>query len=726
MGGCTFAGSRLWKLLGITAISAVAVLWPCTALAQDEDELDDDLPPPRMVRVHGTVWEVDGSPAAGRLVRFAPQNWGSPEARTHSDGSYSMEMNLRRPQWVKAWVDGVARSRFLRIAAPEGATEVELDIQLVPPIVMSGTVALPDGRPAANMVLKAEGYATWSTCGVAGWRGGTSRFDLRTDGQGGYSVVLPGGDLTRYQLYISQEGVGSIGPVEIETDVDCPDVRRDLHLTEGGTIEGVVIAAADRSPLAGAYVSFATGHGLRGHAFGRRVETNEEGKFRFAPLPPGGYQLSVDFDEDWEEGSWVGVDEGLWAVLNAEPEWGTVGLAEGETAEVEFRMVKELVVTGRVLGPDGAPLPHAMLEDMKVETDGEGCFVYRIRPRHGPYGKAYLESDISLAPRVQGVGIAVPVRVTFLDAAPQEVEIHIVEPGAVTGRVVYEGTGRPVPGGHVCICPIQPKGPQHPLDDSGRFEVRDMLPGQYNIDAGGPTTGKCVPGPATVTVRSGETVGPIEIEIEQKPSIGGRILGLPAEKERELPHGGWSSFRLECIFAPAGRPERAAHADLDWQPDGSFTAWLLVPPGRYDVVLRGGYSDLKLVSNVIRSVEITESGGATDLEFALSPGVTISGRVLAADGVTPLPSIAVLARPISGDALLLIPQPMSKHEQPAPPGTDTDGDGYFSIGALLPGEYEVAAEWQRDCFGGAHAILVRLAEGEQRNDLEFRAAEDWP
>jgi hypothetical protein len=228
-------------------------------------------------------------------------------------------------------------------------------------------------------------------------------------------------------------------------------------------------------------------------------------------------------------------------------------------------------------------------------------------------------------------------------------------------------------------------------------------------------------------VGPGERVGPVEIEVKPRPSFGGRIEGIPAEKTRKLPRGGWSNFCLQGMVAPAGMPEAVGIAHVDWQPDGSFTAWLPSPRiHRYDVVLWGGHVDLQLVSNVIRNIEITESGGPTHLEFALSPGGAIRGRVVAADGVTPLPNIAVLARPISGDALLLMPRPMSRHDQPAPPGAGSDDEGRFSIGALLPGEYEVVADWERDCFGQVDAIHVRLAEGEQRDDLEFRAAKDWP
>ncbi len=421
------------------------------------------------------------------------------------------------------------------------------------------------------------------------------------------------------------------------------------------------------------------------------------------------------------------VDEGLWAMFEVKPKWGKMEVREGQTTEVEVRMVKELVVTGRVFGPDGSPLRLTALEGMEVETDGEGRFVYGIRPRRAFHGGVYLDENPTLAPRVPGVGMAVPVQVSFPDGAPQTIDIHLVEPGAVTGRVVYEETGRPVPGGDVCICSVHLKGGRHPLDGSGRFEIRDMLPGDYQINVVGRTIAKCGSCPVTVTVGEGETVGPIEIGVRQRPSFSGRISGVPAEKTRALPGGGSGEFRLEGAAAPAGKPQEARVAPVDWQPDGIFTAWPLGPPtARADLVLKGGYPGQRLVSNVIRNVDLATVGAATGLQFELHPGATIGGRVLASDGETPLAHLAVVARPRGGDAMLLVPRGDRKDEQQGPPDAYTDDEGYFSMTGLLAGEYEVTVDWRRECFGYVNPIHVELAEGEQRSGITFRAARDWP
>jgi hypothetical protein len=221
----------------------------------------------------------------------------------------------------------------------------------------------------------------------------------------------------------------------------------------------------------------------------------------------------------------------------------------------------------------------------------------------------------------------------------------------------------------------------------------------------------------------------LTIQVKPRPSFNGRIRAIPEEKTLAPPEGGAGALRLECVVAPAGQPEKAVTAPVDLQPDGSFTAWPSAPPtGRYDVVLKGGYPSPKmpLVSDVIRDVDLAAAGQVIALEFALHPGAAISGRVVAADGVTPLPYVPVVARPASGDGLLLVPHGARKDEQQGPPDAHTDDEGDFFIGGLLPGEYRVTVEWDRDCFGYAEPVAVQLAEGEQRTDLEFRAARDWP
>jgi hypothetical protein len=258
--------------------------------------------------------------------------------------------------------------------------------------------------------------------------------------------------------------------------------------------------------------------------------------------------------------------------------------------------------------------------------------------------------------------------------------------------------------------------------DSGTFEIEDVPPGEYQIRA-------CGAGPRKVAVQAGERVGPIEFTVEPDPlfTLAGHVAGIPAERTRVFPDGGSGDFLLECLAAPAGKQEEARRASVDWRQDGALTIRVHAPPtGRWDVVLKGGFPSLPDVSNVIRDIDPVVSEQPAGLQFELGRGGSISGRVLTADGRTPLPWVRVEARPIRGDALLLMPRGDHPHQEAGPPEAHTDAEGNFSVGGLLSGQYNVSAAWDRQCFGYAPPVHVRLAEGEHRDDVNFRAPRDWP
>ena len=50
---------------------------------------------------------------------------------------------------------------------------------------------------------------------------------------------------------------------------------------------------------------------------------------------------------------------------------------------------------------------------------------------------------------------------------------------AIRGRVLDEATGGPPPSGQVFIS--GKRGPSFPLDEEGRFEIPDLLPGSYQL-----------------------------------------------------------------------------------------------------------------------------------------------------------------------------------------------------------------------------------------------------
>jgi uncharacterized GH25 family protein len=84
-----------------------------------------------------------------------------------------------------------------------------------------------------------------------------------------------------------------------------------------GTIAGQVLAA-DGKPVAGAHVTMQTteGHHLQ------ITDTNDQGRFWFASLPEGQYEVRATFNgqvSEWRQGVWVAPGEQTDVVLHVRP-----------------------------------------------------------------------------------------------------------------------------------------------------------------------------------------------------------------------------------------------------------------------------------------------------------------------------------------------------------------------------------------------------------------------
>ncbi|MGA8767426.1 MAG: carboxypeptidase-like regulatory domain-containing protein [Candidatus Acidiferrales bacterium] len=84
-----------------------------------------------------------------------------------------------------------------------------------------------------------------------------------------------------------------------------------------GTIAGQVLAA-DGKPVVGAHVTAQTGEG---HHL-QTVDTNGQGRFWFASLPEGQYDVRASYEgrvSEWRQGVWVAPGEQTNVVLHLRP-----------------------------------------------------------------------------------------------------------------------------------------------------------------------------------------------------------------------------------------------------------------------------------------------------------------------------------------------------------------------------------------------------------------------
>jgi len=136
------------------------------------------------------------------------------------------------------------------------------------------------------------------------------------------------------------------------------------------TICGTVIASDSGLPLKGARVT------VTGHAMGsdvrssaqskdtgveRIVDTDVDGTFSFPRLPAGVFQVSVESNTR----QYLDVNYGE---RRPGGKAQFIRLADGQRVELRFSLMRPAVITGRVVGPNGAPLTQVRVAAVRYDT----------------------------------------------------------------------------------------------------------------------------------------------------------------------------------------------------------------------------------------------------------------------------------------------------------------------------------------------------------------------
>ena len=260
--------------------------------------------------------------------------------------------------------------------------------KLVTP-VLSGTVYLPDGRPAPHAVLTAVG---WRNSYVGGEQGGssywTSMLTIHTDAHGRFRSRLnaPPNNMVNPPVIIesaarwdvtllSQQGIGYAVGITLQAKVGQSQLHQDIHLQRGDRVSGTVTGYPGGRPLSGVRVTACLFSGVTKNFVVSETRTDTLGHFRVpAELPPGEYTVGA-------EAPGTGLVEDFRSARNH----------PAQEYSIELHLVRDFTLRGQVLNADSSPLrnqkldlslvdprPRGQTHGWSVTTDREGRFTAAV------------------------------------------------------------------------------------------------------------------------------------------------------------------------------------------------------------------------------------------------------------------------------------------------------------------------------------------------------------
>ncbi len=497
-----------------------------------------------------------------------------------------------------------------------------------------------------------------------------------------------------------------------------PDTTRPEEVEKKlASLEGKLIDASTGQPVRKANVvlmQVRSGGGgmMAGPPSSTAASSDSEGKFSFTKVEPGRYGLSA------EKAGYVRQQYGRRA--------GQFGPGTNLTLEagqkitnLEFRLMPQAVITGKVVDEDGEPVPHAMIGvlrqipllkqpmvmmgapandvgEFRIANLAPGRYLVRAEHRQAMFGPARPASAggastsegttgyvptyypgvtdeasaaaviVAAGQQLSGIDIQIQKGRVFqvsgkIQGAPAGGRLQVsLQPQKVTGGMVYGfgGGGNVKADGSFFVSSVQP----------GSWEVVAM-----SLESGRPQILGRTPVNVTnanvenLVIQAGtplEVTGRVLREGETQSSLTGQVMLQPVQR------GG-------PVFTPPARIQDDGTFKISGvSRDKVFVQVIGLPPELYVKTVRADHADI-----IDSGLDLSKAESAPALEIRVSAkGATVDGVVYDGDKPSPGALVVLLAQPYLPDR----PGTMQKT-------ASTDQNGRFSIQGIAPGEYRVYA-----------------------------------
>jgi protocatechuate 3,4-dioxygenase beta subunit len=487
-----------------------------------------------------------------------------------------------------------------------------------------------------------------------------------------------------------------------------PPRDRPADAAATATIRGHVVDAATGAPLRRALVRL-NAPGLRE---GRTTMTDAEGQYEFTDLVPGPININAS------RNGYLDASYGQRAPM--EPGKPVVLTARQALDKVDFSLVHASVMTGRVLDEYGEPLADIQIMALRLSYSatgrrptnsgrpgssndvGEfrlfgltpGDYVISASSRQGNPAGVTDDRTGYAATYYPGTPILGQAHVLHLSVGQTLADLTIMLSPARVARVsgtVFDAQGQPVTQGSVTAIQLSDNTSMFvsagfgSIRPDGTFVINGVAPGSYQLLSnafGPPVNGQPPPEPSSATITvNGADLASVRLEVQPKLTIAGRVVVDPAATETpRLQNVRVAVNPRGPFFGPPSPVNELV------QPDQTFQ--LQVRAGT-SVVRLNGLPARWIVKEVRhRGMDVSEEIAITDniddLEIEVTNRISTVTGVVSGARNEPMPDVFAVFFP-------------RRAEGRTPFGfgnggmSRTDAEGKFTLGAVRPGEYYLAA-----------------------------------
>ncbi len=645
--------------------------------------------------IHGRVVDEKGAPLAEVNVTASVGgsigSWSRGKPATAEDGSFLLDGIQPGKTTLEAYRDPFATAKIDLGTLVEGDQREDVEIVLSVGGRVTGKVVWPDGRPAADARIEvALDPASGREDGF--FRSSSSKSSCVAGPDGSFAIGDLGEKPIVLQVRADPNGIARVAGVRPGTT----DLL--VELQPARQIRGRAVDDAGQ-PIPFFRVT------ARLHD-GTPDWTRDAGGIT-APGQNGSFAIDGLHDGPWDVGA-----EATGCVKSATLRV----LLPSDSEGIELVLPRAVSVSGIVVDPSGTPVNDAKVTsrsrtDLRIAmsgrdhsdatTDAEGRFTLReLEP-----------GSRTVSASAQG----------FAESEPESVDLS---PGATTGElrlrlrlggriagVVVDESGKAIPGPRItAFCFAARINKNATADADGRFEIPDLAPGTYRVQA--------LPTEREIFGKSPESMEDQMVLASKRSTdavvtegattevvLGAKKAGAIHVHGRIVSDRAAPKCRISFSAANLGQAQTVSS-------EGSGLYELDVDkPGSYYVAVSTVDSGVRFGGSRLSERLDVPDGSSFEHDFVLPSG-RISGRVLEADG-----------SPAAKMRVTLMPEAKST-ELPSSGSTTTDDRGAFVFEFLKAQTYRLDAnpsDWiaSGSTGRGARTGLV-LADGGKIDDVEIR------